>query len=143
MIQIRPISHNDNDLLQQFLKNAIEARRSFRYFESRDISILKNHLHTILVLENDVPVGYGHLDFEECVWLGICVADAAQGKGIGSLIMNDLIQTAKEKRLEKVRLSVDKDNKSAIHLYQKNGFEISDSSKESYLFMELNTNKSA
>ena len=143
MIEICEITKNDDKLLQEFLKKATEARKSFRYFETRDISILKNHLYTILALDNGNPVGYGHLDVEGSVWLGICVADAAQGKGIGRLIMADLIKVAKEKKVEKVKLSVDKDNSSAIHLYQKNGFEISDSSKESYLFMELNTTKSA
>ena len=136
MIRIVEISQKDDGLLQQFLKKATEARKSFRYFETRDISILKNHLYTILVLEDEIPVGYGHLDYEENIWLGICVADENQGKGIGKLIMTDLIENAKNKKLEKVRLTVDKANKSAIRLYEKNGFEIVDSSKEHYLLME-------
>lgn len=138
MIQIREISQDDKDLLQQFLSKATEARKSFRYFESRDISILKNHVYTLLALEKGDPVGYGHLDFEKNVWLGICVADEAQGKGVGKLIMQKLVEVAREKKITIVKLSVDKQNKSAISLYQKYGFQVVDASNQSYVFMELN-----
>lgn len=138
MIHIREISQHNNDLLQQFLSKATEARKSFRYFESRDISILKKHVYTILALEEGDPVGYGHLDFEENIWLGICVADEAQGKGIGKLIMQKLVDAAREKKIGKMKLSVDKENKSAINLYQKYGFQVVDASNQSYVFMELN-----
>lgn len=111
-------------LLEHFIDNIGKAAQSFRYFNTRTTGIIKNHLATILLLEENVPVAYGHLDKEnDTVWLGICVIPEFQGRGLGKRMMQILVDKAKYLKLKEISLTVDKTNKPAISLYEKFGFE--------------------
>lgn len=55
--------------------------------------------------------------------LGICVLKAYWNKGIGSRLMQGIIDFAKENDYDFVDLEVRSDNLSAIHLYEKYGFK--------------------
>ena len=95
----------------------------FRYFESRDVSVLQDHLTTVVLMINDQPVGYGHLDQEGPVtWLGIAILPSYSGKGFGHKIMQALMQSAADQGLEQVDLFVDRTNDGAQHLYLRHGF---------------------
>ena len=48
------------------------------------------------------------------------------GKGYGQKLMNAAIDLAKASKIDSVELNVNKDNKVAIDLYEKNGFEVTD-----------------
>lgn len=121
--EFKRISINDVEQIELFLNNSIEVRKSFRYFEHRPISIICNHLVTVLIYLNDIPVGYGHLDKENnTVWLGIAINEAYQGIGLGNRMMKYLIDVASEYKVKTISLTVDKDNSTAIYLYQKIGF---------------------
>jgi RimJ/RimL family protein N-acetyltransferase len=125
------------DDLNAFLAGASEARKSFRYFNNRDISVISGHLCTILQFEGNTPVCYGHLDIEkDIVWLGICVADAYKGKGLGSAMMSRLISYATNMNLSKISLSVDLDNIDGIRLYRKFNFEVVQVIEGKYQIME-------
>jgi ribosomal protein S18 acetylase RimI-like enzyme len=117
--------NNDNIyLLNDFIDNLGEAAVSFRYYSKRGVEAIQNHLITMLYMVDEKPVGYGHLDFfENEVWLGIAVLPAYQGKGIGYIIMDYLIKTAHELKLNSIALTVDNQNESAVALYLKKGFE--------------------
>jgi ribosomal protein S18 acetylase RimI-like enzyme len=124
MISLKTIEQNDAFLIQQFLDMAGDSIKTFRYFASRPLEIINNHLVTVLLMDDNKPLGYGHLDKEnETVWLGIAVCDFAKGKGYGKTIMQYLIEQGKNKGLPSIQLSVDKDNKGAISLYEKFGFK--------------------
>ena len=114
---------NNIELLEQFILKIGIAAESFRYYNSRPISVIKNHLVTLLLIDNENPIAYGHLDKEnEDVWLGICVLSEYSRKGYGKKMMNELIIEAKELHLSNIVLTVDKDNFSAINLYKKMNF---------------------
>ena len=53
----------------------------------------------------------------------ISVAKAYWNKGIGSQLLGEIIRFAKAHSFERLDLQVRSDNRSAIHLYQKYGFE--------------------
>ena len=53
----------------------------------------------------------------------ISVAKAYWNKGIGSRLLGEIIRFAKAHSFERLDLQVRSDNRSAIHLYQKYGFE--------------------
>jgi len=111
------------ELITQFLQNAGDSLKSFRYFDRRPVQSINNHLVTMLLLNGTLPIGYGHLDVENGnVWLGIAVSGCYRGMGLGSRLMAELIDFADASGIEKINLSVDKDNKSAISLYQKFDF---------------------
>jgi len=55
--------------------------------------------------------------------LGISVVKDEWNKGIGGMLLEKLIQFAKDADIEIIELSVRSDNNSAIHLYEKYGFK--------------------
>lgn len=56
--------------------------------------------------------------------IGICIRKSAWGKGIGTMLMNTLLDFAKNTALSDIAyLEVRSDNERAIQLYKKMGFE--------------------
>lgn len=56
--------------------------------------------------------------------LGITVHDDYQNRGLGTLLLQRLIDIAGEKGIKKIKLDVVTHNSRAIHLYEKFGFEV-------------------
>ncbi|MBR2877002.1 MAG: GNAT family N-acetyltransferase [Clostridia bacterium] len=50
------------------------------------------------------------------------VKEKYRGRGIGSAILSFLIEKAEKMGFEEMTIGVDKDNKNALHMYQKYGF---------------------
>jgi predicted GNAT family acetyltransferase len=119
------IKPQDSDSLQELIKlleSSPESKKTFRYYNNRDFSVLNNHLYSAIYYdENDNIVGYGHLDSDDDkIWLGIIIQDDFHSKGYGNYIMDDLLlQTDKP-----IFLSVDVDNPVAQQLYKKKKFVI-------------------
>jgi RimJ/RimL family protein N-acetyltransferase len=136
MLAVQPVTLDKLHLLEVFVQTAGDSLTSFRYFNSRPLTIIKEHKATFLITINNVPVAYGHLDFEnEIVWLGIAVANKYKGNGLGQLMMNVLITEARIQKIPAIRLSVDNNNEAAIGLYLKMGFEVK-KVKENIQFLE-------
>ncbi|WP_416403976.1 GNAT family N-acetyltransferase [Empedobacter falsenii] len=79
----------------------------------------------ILKIDN-VPSGYLHykLDENNTVFLSkIYLKESNQTKGIGQLMLNRVVDYAKEKGAKAVHLTVNKHNAKAIRFYEKNGFK--------------------
>jgi ribosomal protein S18 acetylase RimI-like enzyme len=55
---------------------------------------------------------------------GLAISDKEQGKGFGTLLLNETMKIAKNGNFKRVTLDVDINNKNAIKLYQKIGFKI-------------------
>ncbi|WP_413532979.1 GNAT family N-acetyltransferase [Empedobacter brevis] len=79
----------------------------------------------VLKIDN-VPSGYLHykLDENNTVFLSkIYLKESNQTKGIGQLMMNRVLDYAREKGAKAVHLTVNKHNAKAIRFYEKNGFK--------------------
>ena len=115
-------------LLEVFIRQLGDAKKSFRYFNSRSAEVIENHLATIMfVNETTQPVAYGHLDKEnEDVWLGVCVLPAYKKLGYGKKMMQTLINSAHKLGVTPILLTVDKDNSAAIQLYEKFNFKVTE-----------------
>lgn len=136
VVKICNITKDNSDQLNLFINSAGNSLDTFRYFSSRPFTVLSNHLCTLLLFENDIPVGYAHLDRDgENIWLGICIAASKKGKGYGNMLMERLFFEAKQKGVKVIQLSVDKVNLSAISLYEKYGFEGKGELKSGVLLM--------
>lgn len=123
--EIKVLSKSDTEMVRSFLSNAGSSLNSFRYFEKRGLDVIKNHLVTCVLMNNNTPVGYGHLDQDnDKVWLGIAVAEEFKGKGFGTHILKFLLTKAKENKLPTVCLTVDVSNETAISLYKRLGFTL-------------------
>ena len=72
-------------------------------------------------LFDESNMGYGFVD-NRTPELGIAVTKEARGLGIGTLLMKKIIQQASEDGYKSLSLSVDPENKNAVHIYRKIGF---------------------
>lgn len=68
--------------------------------------------------------GFGRFRFRHRVSLGIALYQKFTGMGIGKVMLETIINLAKEMGYEQVELEVVADNERAIALYKKIGFEI-------------------
>jgi RimJ/RimL family protein N-acetyltransferase len=115
IIKIKPSIEN----VRSFFEN--NKSKYFRYYEKRPFDIIEEHVYTSLYLYDGEPIGYGHIDRENNKnWLGIFISDKYRNKGIGKIIMTDLVQNSKDD----IYLTVDKENIGGINLYKKIGFNI-------------------
>jgi perosamine synthetase len=126
-IDIIEINHSNIDLLSQFLSNPLPP--TFRYFEKRNIDIIKNHVITLLLMKEKEPIGYAHIDYDknsDRYWFGICILQQYQNKGYGGLLINNILAESKMKQINNIYLTVDNINTYAIKLYLKHNFNIID-----------------
>ena len=124
----------ESELLSDFLKSNSKALEKFRYYKNRDFSVIKNHLYTKLYYNSDDEcVGYGHLDLEDKIWLGIMVADKFVRMGYGEIIIEDLLNQG----YQDIYLTVDKDNNPAFNLYKKKNFQILEETENHYLMKKI------
>jgi ribosomal protein S18 acetylase RimI-like enzyme len=118
MDNIVEINENNSYLIIDFLSNNIPS--TFRYFNKRTINVIKNHIITLILIDDNLPVGYAHIDYDDNkYWFGICILDKYQGKGYGKKMMQYILNHEKIKNIDKIYLTVDKINTIAIKLYTK------------------------
>lgn len=65
--------------------------------------------------------GYGYVN-DDTPELGIAIKKEARGKGLGSKLMQSIIEEAKVNSFKTLSLSVDVDNPQALNLYRRLGF---------------------
>lgn len=136
MLHIIEIDETNHHYITTFLSNNIPS--TFRYFKSRSIDIIKNHVLTIVLLnEQQIPVGYAHIDYENKYWLGICILDAYQGKGLGNKMMEYILNHEKITVLNDIYLTVDSTNENAIKLYKKFNFSIVELTENYYIMRNI------
>jgi ribosomal protein S18 acetylase RimI-like enzyme len=145
--KINPIQINQQniEILKSFLENPIS--NSFRYFKNRNIDAIQSHVYTLILEYENKYIGYGHIDCDSVGkvhhtdldkhWVGICILEQYQGKGLGKIILNKLMEVAKLNFINELYLSVDKNNIKAFSLYKKIGFEIIQDENDKY-FMKIN-----
>ncbi len=79
-----------------------------------------------VVAEQDgALVGYGGLAVsgDQADVQTVAVSPAAQGRGVGRLLLDDLVREARRRRAGEVLLEVRAENESALALYRRAGFE--------------------
>lgn len=97
----------------------------FTYWQKRDISVLNNHVATVLLRTAEKPVAYGHLDKDgEMNWFGIYLDPLARGRKIGSLLTAYLLHLCWVHNIDEINLSVNRDNIIAQNLYHKFNFQL-------------------
>ena len=136
-LKIKKVTLADLNTLSEFLINAGSSLNTFRYFKSRELSVISNHLITVLLYKGEIPVAYGHIDlYDTKFWLGIMVKESEFGLGYGKKLMTYLMDYCKNKGVPMITLSVDKDNIQAINLYNKYGFNVVGDGSNKVIFMQ-------
>lgn len=80
--------------------------------------------HYVVALQDQGVVGYAGLcDYPDEAWVQTMgVAPAAQGAGVGTLLLTELLAEAARRRQRTTRLEVRADNEPAQRLYLRHGF---------------------
>jgi RimJ/RimL family protein N-acetyltransferase len=127
-MQIVRVDRANIELLRAFISRMGKSSSRFRYFRSRPVDIIGQHIVTLIGLDDaGVPTAYGHLDRENgIVWLGLCVIEGCTGRGHGREMIGRLLAEAVNAGVSSISLSVDQDNHAAISLYKRFGFELRD-----------------
>ncbi|MGB2305985.1 MAG: GNAT family N-acetyltransferase [Flavobacteriaceae bacterium] len=140
-IKIRAAVSSDLKILKEFEQEVIRYERSFAknlkqdpivYYKLEDY-IERSDVQVLVATLNDKAVGSGYAMIkdsepfktpEKYVYLGFMfVVPEQRGKGINGLIINELLNWVKEKKLTEVQLDVYAENESAISAYEKIGFK--------------------
>jgi len=73
-------------------------------------------------LFDDHNKGYGYID-GNTPEIGMAVSKEVRGRGVGTILMHEIIQQAMDEGYNTISLSVDLENDTAINMYQKLGFK--------------------
>jgi acetyltransferase len=138
-ILFRPIRPEDEPLMVKFHESVSDASIYLRYFQFMKLSQRIAHERLSRIVFNDYDrelalvavqdgaiLGVGRLrktgDGEG--ELGMLIADAAQNKGLGSEMMQRLIDVAKREGLTRIVADVHSDNAKMLHVVRKFGFQV-------------------
>lgn len=111
-----------------------ETKRSYgRWFSLDDVrACWLNTLElkrAVFTAQNEL-VAYGHLDLfpkhsrRYQGSLGLVVADVYQNKGVGAMLLGELLRLARERALKKVWAHIHADNVRSIRLFFNQGFHL-------------------
>jgi ribosomal protein S18 acetylase RimI-like enzyme len=154
-LKIRELNKTDELLFEDFLYQAVfQKERNLLpksvIYEPRVYAFIKDWGQTddygvVAIIDNKIVgmawsriitgelKGYGNID-EKTPELAMSVLDEYQKRGIGYLLLEELLKKLKAKGYQKMSLSVDKDN-YAVKLYQKVGFRIIVENEHDYLMV--------
>ena len=129
-IHLRPATEADVELTYAIKKEALKGyiEQVWRWDESyqKDLHYKGFEPQFILIIQADTaPVGYLELEETETLLFiaNILIIEAYQNKGIGTVLLQNMIQKAQEEQRE-VCLEVLKVNEKARKLYERLGFVI-------------------
>lgn len=151
---VRPLQTGESHLLRDFLYEAIYLPEGVEPppMEVVDLPELKVYIENFgikkddlcLVVETDgllvgavwtrIMSDYGHVD-DETPSLSISLYKGYRNKGIGSVLMHEIINLLRNKGYKRVSLSVQKAN-YAVNMYIKHGFKIIKETAEEFIMVK-------
>lgn len=106
-------------------QDQIDYMLNMMYNKSTILDNVQNGEHWEILKADNIPVGYIHYkDEADKVMLSkIYLKQDEKYKGVGQVLMNQVIDYANKENKKSIYLTVNKENKKAIHFYEKNGFK--------------------
>lgn len=145
-IKIRPYQTEDAQAILEIINYTILNSTALYDYEPRSLENqitifddkLKKGFPIIVAIENDVVVGFGYYSefryreaYKFTVEHSIYAHPNHIGKGIGKMIMENLLHLAKDQKLHTMIGVIDSENQSSIDFHEKFGFEIVGTIKDS------------
>ena len=126
VVVIRPAVESDLEALHR-VDRLVFGRLAYPYFTLRQLIDVHSR-HCVVADDGHALLGYclGALATRpKTGWvIGLGVLPQSRGSGYGRDLVNETVQRIIEDGAREVRLSVDPDNTTAIHLYETLGFRI-------------------
>lgn len=135
---LRPVSPADAEGLQRMHQSQSEASiylRFFTYKASLSAAELKRFTHVdyrdrvafVITIGNDIAgIGrYDRLDAPNEAEVAFMIADAHQGRGLGSILIEHLAAAARENGIDTFTAEVLPENRTMLVVFQESGFDIS------------------
>ena len=152
-MKLRNLREDETELLKDFLYEAIFIPEGIKppnreIIEQPELKIYYEDFgtgradHCIVADDNGKVVGavwtrimddYGHVD-DETPSLAISLYKEYRGQGIGTQMMNQMLNLLKEKGYEKASLAVQKAN-YAVQMYEKVGFKTVNENEEEFIMV--------
>ena len=136
--RIRPIKPEDGDLLRSFFEKLGPESRYFRFFKIKktlsdeEVSFFTSvdyddRMALIAVLDGEM-IGVGRYDREgdesTTAEVAFAVADAHQGRGIGTELLDLLTAYARDHGIERFAAYVLAENRQMMRVFRNSGFEL-------------------
>ncbi|HEX6207272.1 MAG TPA: GNAT family N-acetyltransferase, partial [Actinomycetota bacterium] len=133
-VRIRPVRPEDREAILVFLKGLSDEARWLRFFSGfPDLdraaeSAAKVDYHDrfgLLALVGDTVVGHStYLADGDRAEVGFAVADAYQGRGLGTIMLGQLAQAAAENDIHTFEAEVMPENRRMLEVFRDSGFPI-------------------
>jgi Acetyltransferases len=117
---IQPINEEYREEVNRILKNEWAAPIVITKGNKIDTSILPG----FLFIENDIVKGVITFQILEKQCEIVTLNSLEENKGIGTILINAVIETSRKKNCERVFLITTNDNTDAIRFYQRKGFDL-------------------
>lgn len=151
--ELRKLENDETELLKEFLYQAIFIPEGMEppdrsILELPELAVYYDHFgdgeaDCGIVAEYDgkaagavwarIMNDYGHLD-NDTPSLAISLHKEYRGRGIGTMLLAEMLQMLREKGYQKVSLAVQKAN-YAVRMYEKAGFRTVDENDEEYIMV--------
>lgn len=140
-VHIRAIASLDREREQAFVRKLSSESRYFRFMNSLrelDTHQLERFIHPdpaheiVLVALSDLTPDAEQLGVARCAWedqasqaeFAVAVADAVQGKGLGSALLRELVERARQRGLARLEGLVLANNYRMLELMRSLGFRV-------------------
>ncbi len=152
-VLLRPIRAEDEPLLVQFHKDLSDKSIRQRYFEFVSFDARTAHERLLRICFSDFNreiALVAEVETEGCKTIGgvirlikapglnrwdlkLIISDRFQGKGMGKLLMKQILYVARQEKIEEIMAYVLEENNGMIALLQANGFDLKEKKKEQVL----------
>ncbi|WP_031466158.1 bifunctional GNAT family N-acetyltransferase/acetate--CoA ligase family protein [Sciscionella sediminilitoris] len=149
-VHMRPIVPNDAEALREFHAKLSERTRYFRYFgpypriPDKDLRRFTTVDHSgrvafVATLGGEIiSVGrYERLDDGDSAEVAFVVADAHQGRGLGSILLEHLAAAARENGFRRFVAEVLAENATMVRVFRDAGYQVSRAIEEGVLHLEF------
>ena len=117
-IQIRKINSSD----REWVRNLFINNWGGDFIVSRGKIWKSDNLEGFIAQENSDKVGLVTVNIENNEMEIVTIDSLSPGRGIGALLLKEVIKMAKEKNVKRIWLITTNDNLNALKFYQKNDF---------------------
>lgn len=119
-IKIREANSSD----QKWIKNLFINNWGSDFIVSRGKIQKPENLRGVIAEEDEEKVGLATIHIENNEMELVTIDSLKPGKGIGTLLISEIIKIAKEKNVKRLWLITTNDNMNALKFYQKNNFHL-------------------